>query len=86
MTSSEHNDIWKPEEYAAYHKMVFRIVFDFLNAHFPPEVDTAWWEKFSEDIGKASDDAKGGSLVNGMLMAVADYMEEEWRKRKKAGF
>ena len=31
MTSSEKNDIWQPAEYAAYHKMVFRAMFDFLN-------------------------------------------------------
>lgn len=84
MTSSGNNEIWKPEEYATYHKMVFRVIFNFLNAHFPPQPEEEWWLKLSEDIGKASDEAKGGPFVDGMLAAVADYLEEEWRKRKTA--
>ena len=82
MTGLENNQIWKPEEYAAYHKMVFRIIFDFLNTHFPPQLDLEWWEKLSADLSAASDKAKGGKLVDGMLVAIADYLEEEWRKRK----
>lgn len=82
MTGSENNQIWKPEEYAAYHKMVFRIIFDFLNTHFPPQLDLEWWEKLSADLAAASDKAKGGKLVDGMLVTIADYLEEEWRKRK----
>ena len=84
MTSSQNNDIWEPAEYATYHKIVFRTMFNFLNSHFPPQDDPDWWLKFSEDIGKTSDETKGGVLVNGMLSAIADYLEEEWRKRKDA--
>lgn len=84
MTGSEDNNIWKPEEYATYHKMVFRTAFDFLNAHFPPQNDLDWWKKFSEDLGKASDQVKGGTLINGILIALSDYLEEEWKKRKDA--
>ena len=86
MTSSENNDIWKPGEYAAYHKMVFRAMFDFLNTHFPPQDDLEWWKKLSEDLSTASEQAKGGPLVNGMLLAISDYLEEEWKKRKEAVF
>jgi len=82
MTRSEDNEIWKPEEYLAYHKLVFRIMFNFLNAHFPPQEDPEWWEKFAEDTDHASDEAKGGSLVNGMLLAISDYLEEEYKKRR----
>ena len=84
MTSSDHNDIWKPAEYATYHKMVFRAMFDFLNAHFPPQDDPEWWKKLSEDLSATSDKAKGGPLVNGILLAISDYLEEEWKKRKDA--
>lgn len=84
MTSSDKNDIWKPEEYLAYHKMVFRIIFDFLNAHFPPQEDPEWWKQFAIDTSKASEQAKGGKLADGMLIAIGDYLEEEYRKRKMA--
>ena len=84
MTSSKDNDIWKPEEYAAYHKIVFRGMFNFLNSHFPPQDDPEWWKKLSEDLDKASEEMKGGRFVNGMLLAISDYLEDEWKKRKDA--
>lgn len=86
MTSSENNDIWKPEEYAAYHKMVFRVAFDFLNSHFPPQDDPEWWKKLSEDFTEVSDKAKGGPLVDGIILAISDYLDEERKKRKDADF
>lgn len=84
MTSSEQNVIWKPEEYATYHKIVFRTMFDFLNAHFPPHDDPEWWKKLSEDTCSTSDQTKGGPLVNGILLAISDYLEGEWKKRRDA--
>lgn len=78
----EDNDIWKPEEYLAYHKLVFRITFDFLNTHFPPQDDQEWWKQLSIDMSNASDKAKGGKLTNGILLAIGDYLEEEYKKRR----
>ena len=78
----EH-DIWKPEEYAAYHKLVFRIAFDFLIAHFPPQEDPEWWKQFSLDTETASNKAKGGKLIDGMLVAIGDYLEDEYKKRRQ---
>ena len=75
--------VWKPEEYAAYHKLVFRTVFDFLNDHFPPQDDPEWWKKFSEDTSAASYSVKGGPLADGMLLAIGDYLEEEMKKRRE---
>ena len=82
MTRSEDKDIWKPEEYLTYHKMVFREMFNFLNSHFPPELDPEWWKKLAEDTDNTSEKVKGGKLVNGMLLAICDYLEEEYRKRR----
>ena len=76
------NDIWKPEEYVAYHKMVFRGMFDFLNDHFPPGDTPEWWQQLSKDMDVVSDRLKGGKMVNGMLLAIADYLEEEFKKRR----
>ncbi len=84
MTSSEQNVIWKPEEYATYHKMVFRAMFDFLNSHFPPQDDPEWWKQIAVDSDETNEKVKGGPLVNGILLAISDYLEEEWKKRKDA--
>ena len=82
MTRSD-NDIWKPEEYAAYHKMVFREMFNFLNSHFPPGNDAEWWLQFTKDMDAVSEKLKGGPLVYGMLTAFADYLEDEYKKRRE---
>ena len=62
--------------------MVFRIVFDFLNSHFPPQAEPEWWEQLAIDTSAASEKAKGGPLVDGILTAIGDYLEEEIKKRK----
>ena len=81
MTSND-NDIWKPEEYLAYHKLVFRVMFDFLNSHFPPHDDPEWWKQLAVDSEQASDQVKGGKLANGFLLAIGDYLEDEYKKRR----
>lgn len=83
MTRSEDNEIWKPEEYLAYHKLVFREMFNFLNTHFPPQEDPEWWKQFSADTDQISEKVKGGPLVNGILLAIGDYLEEEYKKRRR---
>ena len=80
--TSRKDEIWKPEEYATYHKMVFRAMFDFLNEHFPPGGEPEWWLQFTKDLETVSEQAKGGPLVNGMLTAIGDYLEEEYKKRR----
>ena len=78
-----NNEIWKPEEYLAYHKLVFRIMFDFLNSNFPPHDDHEWWKNLSIATEEASRQAKGGKLTDGILLAICDYLEEEYKKRKE---
>ena len=74
--------ILKPEEYAAYHKLVFRTAFDFLNNHFPPQDDMEWWIQVAKDSSEASCSIGGGKLVDGMLTAIGDYLDEEYKKRR----
>lgn len=81
MTRSD-NEIWKPEEYAAYHKMVFREMFNFLNAHFPPGDSPEWWLQFTKDMNMVNDKLKGGPMVYGMLTALSDYLDDEFKKRR----
>ena len=62
--------------------MVFRVAFDFLNAHFPPPQNLEKWKQFAIDTSAASEQAKGGKLIDGFLTAIGDYLEEEYKKRK----
>ena len=77
------NDVLSPKEYLTYHKIVFRIAFDFLNEHFPPQNDPEWWKQFAIDTSEASEKANGGKLANGILVAIGDYLEEEMKKRRE---
>ena len=70
------------EEYLAYHKHVFRVAFDFLNSHFPPGDDLDWWKQYAEEIAQASCKATGGTLANGMLAAISEYLEEIYKQRR----
>lgn len=76
------DDVWKPEEYLTYHKLVFRETFDFLNAHFPPQNDPQWWLQFAKDTSATSEKLKGGRLLDGILLAIGNYLDEEYKKRR----
>lgn len=85
MTSTtEIGKILQPEQYAAVHKAAFRSAFDFLNAHFPPGMEPEFWLKACDDIAKASEAAHGDVLTNNLLAAVYDYIESEYKIRRKA--
>ena len=73
----------KPEEFAAYHKLIFRVVFDFLNEHFPPGNDPEWWEQLSKDVSITGTKYGGGQLLIGMLVAVMEHLEEIYKERRK---
>lgn len=75
--------ILTPEEYAKRHKESFRCAFDFLNSHFPPPTDPDWWLKAAEDVSKASISCGENRLVIGLLMGVYDYLDEEYKLRRK---
>ena len=79
----EDNEIWKPAEYATYHKMVFRAMFNFLHEHFPPGTDPEWWLQYTKDLEATSEQVNGGPLVDGMLTAISDYIEDEYKKRRE---
>lgn len=71
-----------PEEYAALHPKMFRVAFDFLNAHFPPEDTDEWWEQTAHDCGDASVKAGGNKLAIYLLAGVMDYLNDENMKRR----
>ena len=72
-----------PEEYAKTHQKAFRCAFDFLNEHFPPAEDDEWWIKTAEDCNAASIAFDNESLVMGLLLAVMNYLGEEYKRRKE---
>jgi hypothetical protein len=74
-----------PEDYAKRHQKAFRVAFDFLNAHFPPEDDKDWWEKTAMEASEVY--ALGGYdfLQMELLVGVCNYLEYEDEKRKLGG-
>lgn len=72
-----------PEEYYSRHQQAFRCAFDFLNKHFPPGMDPEWWVQLSEDIKNADDAQHGNQLATFLLIGVLDYLNEEYKRRKK---
>ena len=74
-----------PEEYAMAHKKAFRIAFDFLNAHFPPESGTEWWMKTASDASQASAGGGYDKLTDGLLAGILEYLESEEKRRTENG-
>lgn len=74
-----------PETYAALHKQAFRIAFDFLSEHFPPDHDPNWWEKTMEDVSLIGNMYGENRLVVHLMTAIIEYLNEEEERRKQSG-
>lgn len=87
MDGSKNMETLTPEAYAKRHAGAFRCAFDFLNSHFPPEPTVEWWDPIGEEISKASESQEDNMLAVSLLIAVSEYIEEEWkiRRRKQNG-
>lgn len=70
-----------PEEYAKIHQKAFRCAFDFLNEHFPPQDDDAWWSKTAKECSAASAAFGENVLVIEMLTAIMNYLGDEHKRR-----
>lgn len=70
-----------PEEYAEMHKKAFRVAFDFLNSHFPPDANPSWWDGAAKDCSAASLSAGENKLVIELLCAIMFYLEHEYKER-----
>lgn len=70
-----------PEEYAKIHQKAFRCAFDFLNEHFPPQDDDAWWGKTAKECSAASAAFGENVLVIEMLTAIMNYLGDEHKRR-----
>ena len=72
-----------PEEYAKTHQKAFRCAFDYLNSHFPPEDDPAWWEKSAKELSEFSMASGENRLAIELLSGVFDYLEYIVKERRK---
>ena len=71
-----------PEEYAKLHQKAFRCAFDFLNEHFPPQDDEAWWLKTAQECSAASVAFGETPIVLELLTAIMNYLGIEYQKRR----
>lgn len=81
MTESSQTQL-SPEQYLARQKAAFRVAFDYLTAHFPPEEDDGWWENAAKDAEYATAvTAKHDELTMELILGVYNYLEKEWERR-----
>ena len=71
-----------PEEYAKMHKEAFRVSFDYLNTHFPPGDDPAWWDQAAKELSASCVKAGENVFVIELLNAVYNYLGHEYDKRR----
>lgn len=74
-----------PETYAEIHKQAFRIAFDFLNAHFPPENNDEWWKKTADDATLIGNMYGANRAAICLMTGVFEYLSEENERRKTNG-
>lgn len=74
-----------PEEYAKVHQKAFRCAFDYLNEHFPPGDDPAWWDKAAKDMAAASIAFGETPIVMELLAAIMNYLGGEYKRRHEGG-
>lgn len=72
-----------PEEYVQRHKKAFRVAFDYLNDHFPPGEDDDWWERAAMDASRVYAENGCDPLQLQLLAGVCEYLETEWKERRK---
>lgn len=74
-----------PGTYAAIHKQAFRIAFDFLNEHFPPENSDEWWKKAADDMALIGNMYGGNRCAVHLMTGIYEYLSEENERRKNDG-
>ena len=58
------------------HKKAFRIAFDYLNKHWPPENSESWWVSAASDLADANFAADGDALCRELLIGIYSYLDE----------
>ena len=73
----ESNRIEEQERLNRIHKTAFRVAFDFLEKHDPPENTEEYWLQTCEDINYTSADNITNELCQELLGAVLRYLSEK---------
>ena len=76
---------YTPEQYYKLHQQAFRIAFDFLNEHFPPEHFPEWWERTANDVTLIGNQYGENPAVPHLIAAMFEYLEETDRRRQEHG-
>lgn len=77
----EQTQIEKRERETRLHKTAFRVAFDFLQSHWPPENTEEYWLKACDDIRYASYDNTTNELCQELLSAVLVYMSNSSKQQ-----
>ena len=70
----ETESMEKVEQYQEQHKKAFRITFDFLKKHFPPQNNPEWWTAFSNDVSILAYDNRDNLLCTALLTGIMNYL------------
>ena len=78
----EENKIEKAERDQQIHKTAFRVAFDFLQAHYPPENTEEYWLKTAKEVGIVLFENNGNMLCQELLSGVIEYLN--WKVKTHA--
>lgn len=70
----EENRIEQAERDQRIHKTAFRVAFDFLQAHYPPENTREYWLTTVRALGTVSDQYINNELCQRLLSGVIEYL------------
>ena len=78
MTAESLKQMLREEEkkidQSTLHKTAFRVAFDFLMMHYPPQQSKEYWLKVCDDIRKVSEANYFNQLCQELLSAVLVYL------------
>ena len=73
----ESNRMEEQERLNRIHKTAFRVAFDFLEKHDPPENTEEYWLQTCKDLNYASGDNITNELCQELLSAVLVYLSNK---------
>lgn len=76
----ESNRMEEQERLNRVHKTAFRVAFDFLEKHDPPESTEKYWLQTCKDLNYASGDNITNELCQTLLSAILIYLSDKVKK------
>ena len=78
----EESRIEQVERDKRIHKTAFRVAFDLLQAHYPPENTEEYWLKTAKEVGIVSCENNGNMLCQELLSGIIEYLN--WKVKTHA--